>query len=229
LSGGCLEANLLRYARQVWSNQTSIIKAFDFSSEDNDWESSLGCGGIITVLIQAIDKQNDYLDLDKLMHHMQAREAVQYCLSLAPKQSRNMAKLMEWQVHVMEARSHFAKQHQFIGVDSIIRGPFEEKSPQLFEHIDAIVCMSHHVGYDAKALLWALQTSSPYIGLLGPAHRTDKVLQAANIEREHFGDKLHNPVGLNIGGDTPEAIALSILAEIQASISAKRSSAIPSS
>ena len=141
----------------------------------------------------------------------------------------NMAKLMEWQVHVMEARSHFAKQHQFIGVDSIIRGPFEEKSPQLFEHIDAIVCMSHHVGYDAKALLWALQTSSPYIGLLGPAHRTDKVLQAANIEREHFGDKLHNPVGLNIGGDTPEAIALSILAEIQASISAKRSSAIPSS
>lgn len=268
LSGGCLESNLFPFIRQAWQSNKSLIKTFDFSHDDHDWESSLGCGGVIQVLIQPITQANEFLHLEELYTRLKRREKLWYCLDLKENSLNNtvitepielagtaektpcfsfspapllvicgggvdaiplvrMAKLLEWQVHVIDPRSTFAKKSDFATADGILKQTFSAINSDLLYHVDAIVCMTHHVGLDAQALMWAQATDAKYVGLLGPKHRTDRVLDYAqsklNADIKALQKPLHNPVGADIGGDTPESIALSILAEIHAVLEGKNS------
>ncbi|MCR9253637.1 MAG: XdhC family protein [bacterium] len=85
----------------------------------------------------------------------------------------------------------------------------------------AAVLMSHNLNYDYEVLTQLIDSNISYIGILGPAKRTDKLM--ARLEKEGFDTKklvqnnrLHSPIGLDIGADTPEEIALSIISEIKA-------------
>lgn len=109
---------------------------------------------------------------------------------------------------------------------------------RVFERIEfapglACVIATHNVAYDLRALNAALSSGAFYIGLLGPKHRSHELMDsllkmgcdsapssnarsvAARSEMTSM-PAIHTPAGLDIGGDTPEQIALSILAEIQA-------------
>jgi CTP:molybdopterin cytidylyltransferase MocA len=85
----------------------------------------------------------------------------------------------------------------------------------------ACVVMTHNFLHDLSALRFLLASPVPYIGVLGPRHRTDELLAELRKEdekppsREQLG-RLYAPVGLDIGAETPEEIALSILGEIHA-------------
>lgn len=82
------------------------------------------------------------------------------------------------------------------------------------------VLMSHDYKTDYGNLKKVLPARLPYIGLLGPRKRTERMLE--DLEKEHYRifpvqlDTLHGPAGLDLGATTPEAIALSIASEIQA-------------
>ncbi|HEY4104082.1 MAG TPA: XdhC family protein [Polyangiaceae bacterium] len=80
--------------------------------------------------------------------------------------------------------------------------------------------MSHHFQTDVEALGMLLESRATYIGLLGPARRTARLLNELKLEREQLSPRdrarLHGPVGLDLGAQTPAQIALAILAEIQA-------------
>lgn len=82
------------------------------------------------------------------------------------------------------------------------------------------VVMSHHYPSDAGTLKMLLETRAAYVGMLGPARRTDRILREIGRERASLSladrARLHAPVGLDLGAQTPAQIALSILAEIQA-------------
>jgi xanthine/CO dehydrogenase XdhC/CoxF family maturation factor len=84
----------------------------------------------------------------------------------------------------------------------------------------ACVLMSHNYEYDRDVLKKLLKTPAPYIGLLGPRKRFDKMLaefaqeQIAVTERDFT--RIHSPIGLDIGAEAPDEIAVSIIAEIQA-------------
>ena len=80
---------------------------------------------------------------------------------------------------------------------------------------DAIVIMSHNIEKDAACLKSAYQADIAFIGLLGSLQRRDKVLKKSGLALVDIKDKLRAPVGLNIGGNLPENIALSIVAELQ--------------
>ena len=80
---------------------------------------------------------------------------------------------------------------------------------------DAVVLMTHNLNRDATALAAAVACQIPYIGLLGPVSRRDKVLDMAGLTLADVNAQLHAPVGLKLGGRLPENIALSILAELQ--------------
>ena len=90
----------------------------------------------------------------------------------------------------------------------------------------AAVLMSHNFNYDRAVLQALLTTDVPYIGMLGPRKRFDKM----RVEFEKFGhffaetdfDRVHAPIGLDLGAETPDEIALSIIAEVKAFF-AKRS------
>jgi xanthine dehydrogenase accessory factor len=81
---------------------------------------------------------------------------------------------------------------------------------------DAAIIMSHNLERDARYLDLVSRTDTPFIGLLGPVARRDKVLQLAGLSLEELTDRLHAPVGLKLGGRLPENIAVSVIAELQA-------------
>jgi len=80
----------------------------------------------------------------------------------------------------------------------------------------AAVVMSHHLPSDLEYLRALSAGPLSYIGLLGPAARREKLLSELGAEAQRLRPRLHAPVGLNLGGRTPEAIALAIVAEIHA-------------
>jgi xanthine dehydrogenase accessory factor len=83
----------------------------------------------------------------------------------------------------------------------------------------ACVLMSHNYEYDRDVLKKLLKTETPYIGILGPRKRFEKMVsefQTLNIELTADDvHRIHSPIGLDIGAEAPDEIALSIIAEIQ--------------
>lgn len=83
----------------------------------------------------------------------------------------------------------------------------------------ACVLMSHNYDYDRDVLKKLLKTNAPYIGMLGPRKRFDKMLDEFHQEKisltESDFHRIHSPIGLDIGAEAPDEIAVSIIAEIQ--------------
>lgn len=84
----------------------------------------------------------------------------------------------------------------------------------------ACVLMSHNYEYDRDVLRKLIKTETPYIGILGPRKRFDKMLEEFATEGITFTKKdlsrIHSPIGLDIGAEAPDEIAVSIIAEVQA-------------
>jgi xanthine dehydrogenase accessory factor len=78
--------------------------------------------------------------------------------------------------------------------------------------------MSHHLLTDAAYLRALVRSNIPYVGLLGPVVRRERLLTELGAEAAVLRSRLRGPVGLDLGAMTPEAIALSIVAEIQAAL-----------
>lgn len=87
----------------------------------------------------------------------------------------------------------------------------------------ACVLMSHNYEYDRDVLKKLLSTQAHYIGILGPRKRFDKMQQeysAAGLSLSEFDfQRIHSPIGLDIGAEAPDEIALSIISEIQSKFS----------
>ena len=84
----------------------------------------------------------------------------------------------------------------------------------------AVVFLTHNFFYIKEELPKVLKSDVPYVGILGSRKKTEKILREAEVNAENYSpqelDKIHYPIGLDIGANTPEEIALSIVAEIKA-------------
>lgn len=107
-----------------------------------------------------------------------------------------------WDVRLVDHRQTFLDNAEFAGAETSRELSVRDGG--------AIVVMSHNLERDRGYLDQALQTKAAYIGMLGPRERTRRLLDGRSDER------IHGPVGLDIGSQTPDEIALAILAEIMA-------------
>jgi xanthine dehydrogenase accessory factor len=83
------------------------------------------------------------------------------------------------------------------------------------QHFDAALVMHHHFELDREALEALASTAIAFIGLLGPVRRREDLFRVLPRPAcESLAPRLHSPVGLDLGGHGPEAIALSIAAEL---------------
>ena len=93
------------------------------------------------------------------------------------------------------------------------------------DNYTVIILMAHDYKTDKNNLPRALSTVAPYIGMLGPRIRSEKIwrelTEEGRISPSENMDRLHAPVGLDIGAITPEEIALSLIAEVKASLSGR--------
>lgn len=132
-----------------------------------------------------------------------------------------MAKELGWHVTVVDHRPAMATSAHFPTADVLlVARPEEYPERLLLGPQNAAVVMTHHFRLDYEIVKYLLPLSFRYLGLLGPRQRTELLLGKLREEGVQFSEeqlgRLHAPVGLDIGAEYPEEIALSILAEIQA-------------
>ncbi len=127
------------------------------------------------------------------------------------------ARKLGYRVVVTDARRALATRDRFPDTDQLLVAWPDEAYEQLtITPVTAIAILSHDPKFDEPALLGALKTDARYIGAVGSRKTNEERrerLNAAGVCDEQIA-RIHGPIGLNIGGSTPEQMAISILAEI---------------
>lgn len=132
-----------------------------------------------------------------------------------------LAQDIGWQVTVADPRAAQATRERFPGADRVVAAPIGEFVRELaLDERTLVVVMSHRYADDLQFLRALLPREILYLGQLGPRKRTDRILGELAADGLSFSPaqlaKLHAPVGLNLGGNAPETVALAIVAEMQA-------------
>ena len=125
-----------------------------------------------------------------------------------------------WRVHVVDGRIPQATSQRFPEAETVQVVKLDDLQKQQFEHGHAVL-MSHNYHYDFAVLQQLITLEKVnYIGILGPKKKTDRLLN--DLQKTGFmlteteSERLHGPVGLNIGAETAEEIAVAIMAELLA-------------
>lgn len=137
------------------------------------------------------------------------------------------ADLLGWDVIVTDGRPTHANKDRFTSSCQVIVAKPEETLKNIeIDHRSCFVLMSHNYNYDLAVLkLLFKEKGIPYLGILGPLKKYQRMLK--DLEEENFDledeylNKIYAPVGLEIGAETPAEIGLSILAEIQMVLTGK--------
>lgn len=303
ISGGCLEGDALRKARQVMMNKVPLTVTYDTREESNqNLGIGLGCNGVIDVLIEPVDLQDNnnpvffFESIIRLnvpvalatVFDGDDKKSIGSKLLITPGSTKlhNFSNQQLEQIittdllNLFETKRSEAKKYQteegevevFVELIQpsvsviIFGGGFDARpvsllakslgwnvmvtdecvahiAPIFFPDVDklslchrdlidrdfnitpytACILMSHNYDYDRDVLKKLLRTETPYIGILGPRKRFDKMLkefseQSIELSKEDF-HRIHSPIGLDIGAEAPDEIAISIIAEIQSKFS----------
>jgi xanthine dehydrogenase accessory factor len=129
-----------------------------------------------------------------------------------------MADLLGWEVTVIDGRKTHATSGRFPSAKAILVSPAAEAIEQLLvdQHTVALL-MTHNFEYEAVILESLAPLPLPYIGILGPKKKTQKLIERLAQKGIQIPlDRIYGPMGLQIGAEGSEAIALSVLSEVMA-------------
>jgi xanthine dehydrogenase accessory factor len=117
-------------------------------------------------------------------------------------------------VIVLDPRTQFNQESRFPGANHIIAEPETIDALSHSLHDSFWIIMNHHMERDREALRLALQTNPKYVGLLGPIKRSNELLES--IGSVYSDQMIYSPVGLDLGAETIEEVAISIISELLA-------------
>jgi xanthine/CO dehydrogenase XdhC/CoxF family maturation factor len=127
-----------------------------------------------------------------------------------------------WRLTVADHRPAYAAAERFPHGTRVVGCHADELAGHCdFARVDAAVVMSHHLDSDRAYLAALATTDIRYVGLLGPQPRRERLLHELGPAAASLRARLRAPIGLDIGARTPAAIALAIVAEIQAVFSGR--------
>ncbi len=245
LSGGCLEADLSEHAAECFedgeaalTNSSGKIVSYD-TNEDGDivFGTGMGCRGSLTVAlilvnpahcvaenlvescIQAFVEKHNLGPMPR-MDHLVARRLLIFGAGVDARPLCRLASDLDWQVTIVDHRPIFARQSEFPGAVRVICETVER---QLILEIiaasnawTAVVIMTHNFERDLEILKAVAEENVDFLGILGPVLRTsDLMAKLPMATQERLAQKLHSPIGLDLGGYGPESVAISITAQIQ--------------
>jgi xanthine dehydrogenase accessory factor len=132
----------------------------------------------------------------------------------------SMGALLGWSVTVMDGREQLARRERFPEADCVVIVSSASVDERGIQPADAVVLMTHSYEQDRELLAAVLPLRPRYLGLLGARHRSSLLVSevATMLGRTvtECCENIYAPVGLDLGGDGPEAIALAVIAEVQA-------------
>ncbi|MBV9759741.1 MAG: XdhC family protein [Acidobacteriaceae bacterium] len=133
-----------------------------------------------------------------------------------------LAKYLGWRVTVFDGRAHYARRDKFLQADNVIVAPVAEAAAAVSTDAWTVaVLMTHSYRQDLDALGELSKKPLRYLGILGPRKRSSQLLLDAGLEPERLLPALHSPMGLDIGADGPQQVALAAIAEIQATLNGR--------
>jgi xanthine/CO dehydrogenase XdhC/CoxF family maturation factor len=131
-----------------------------------------------------------------------------------------MGALLGWSVTVMDGRAQLAKAERFPEAERVMALSSASAEILGIRSEDAVVLMTHSYEQDRELLAAVLPLRPRYLGLLGARHRSSLLVSEVAVKLGRTIDacceQIYAPVGLDLGGDGPEAIALAVIAEAQA-------------
>lgn len=142
-----------------------------------------------------------------------------------------MTSLLGWEVTIGEGRATHAAAARFPEAKQVlVVNPAQFLENIYLDDQTCVVLMTHNYKYDLAMLKLLLETNCPYIGILGPKSKLnrmfdDLLIEGIKISEEQL-ERIYGPVGLDIGAETSEEIALSVIAEIKAVISNKKGNSL---
>ena len=290
ISGGCLEAEVIKKAWWLTESGSSIQRYSSFFDDEGEMPWGLGCGGTVILLLErqpaatavlealrrghvertasvivsrtsparpgtalilnhageavfAADpgEQERALAADALQRRTSRHTDGLFVEYLAPPQALcifgagddarplvDFAATLGWHVTVADGRSNLLRPERFPQAASIVAS---EEALSALRPEDAAVVMTHSYEQDRALLQTLLPMKLKYLGMLGPRLRTERlageVAPELSLTPKECMERLHAPVGLDLGGHAPVPIALSIVAEIQAVLSGRTTRAVP--
>lgn len=201
IGGGCMEANVWQAAREVMESEKPRTLKFDLN-QDPKFDTGLICGGTLEIFIEPV------LPPALLYLFGAGHIALNIC---------RIATNAGFEVTVTDDRSSYASKERFPAAQEVQALDFDEAmkkiDPSEFSYI-VIVTRGHRD--DMRLLRWAVQTRARYVGMIGSKRKVIgiyKTLRAEGLPADLF-DRVHAPIGLDIGAVTPEEIAVAVTAEL---------------
>ncbi|MEO1201795.1 MAG: XdhC family protein [Pseudomonadota bacterium] len=122
-----------------------------------------------------------------------------------------------WRSTVADHRPGYLERGDLDVAERVLCSPAESIGEHVdLDTFDMAIVMSHHLVSDERYLEALAASDVPYVGLLGPPARRQRLIDSLGSAAASLADRLHGPAGLDLGGRGPAAIALSIVAEMQA-------------
>jgi xanthine dehydrogenase accessory factor len=201
IGGGCVEAEVWQAAREVMESEKPRTLSFDLN-QDPKYDTGLVCGGTLEIFVEPI---------------LPPAELYIFGAGHVAASLYKVAKIAGFDITVVDDREVYASRERFPEAQQVIAEDFEKAIAQLTPSESSyIVIVTRGHRDDMRVLRWAVLTPARYIGMIGSKRKTItifKELQNEGLAAELF-DRVHAPVGLDIGAITPEEIAVSITAEL---------------
>jgi xanthine dehydrogenase accessory factor len=213
--GGCVDARAMELSEAVLVDGEP--RRVEMALGDEDARAiGMTCAGTIELLVERIDRGTDaaraMLASMKTTRTLVIVGAGEIGAALA-----RIARTLELRVIVVDGRDHLATQARFPDADDVRLGiPSEIVEEIGLGPMTGLVLVSHEYKYDVPILTAALRSDAGYVGMLGGRKRRDamkELLREAGIPESALA-RLHTPIGVDIGAETPAEIAVSIAAEL---------------
>src|SRR5690349_13770598 len=197
IGGGCVEADVWQSAREVMEEEKSRTLTFNLN-QNPKYDTGLVCGGTLDIFIEPI------LPVPVLYLFGAGHVAVNLY-----KTAHNAG----FEVIVIDDRESYANRERFPEAREIYSEDFEKTLAQLAPNESSyVVIVTRGHRDDMRILRWAVQTPSRYIGMIGSKRKVIAIyteLQKESLPASLF-ERVHAPIGLDIGAVTPEEIAVAI-------------------
>jgi xanthine dehydrogenase accessory factor len=201
IGGGNLEALVQKASLEIIASGKAQTIHYDLSGKDAA-EVGMICGGVTDILIEPI--------IPAPVLYIFGAGHISIPLSI-------IGKMLDFAVTVIDDRREFANKDRFPAVDEI----YAEDMKQVFNKLNVnessyIVIVTRGHAHDEVVLEWAITTPAYYIGMIGSKTKNTTIfnhLKQRGVSQETLG-RVHAPIGLSIYAETPEEIAVSIMAEI---------------
>ncbi len=201
IGGGCVEADVWQAAREVMESEKPRTLKFDLN-QDPRYDTGLVCGGTLEVFVEPV------LPPAVLYVFGAGHVALNVCRTAAAA---------GFDVIVTDDRSSYATEERFPDAREVNALEFDQAMQKLDPNESSfVVIVTRGHRDDMRILRWAVQTRARYVGMIGSKRKVIEIFKTLRAEgiQEHLFDRVHAPIGLDIGAVTPEEIGVAITAEL---------------